>query len=54
MVGRFSLESVTTAFEELYGRVLARPARVTGWLKDLEQMTRYEFTKPAVLRLLGR
>ncbi|MFB7617412.1 glycosyltransferase family 4 protein [Kitasatospora sp. NPDC056181] len=54
VVGRFSLESVTSSFEELYGRVLARPARVTGWLKDLEQMTRYEFTKPAALRLLGR
>ncbi|MBP0454419.1 glycosyltransferase family 4 protein [Kitasatospora sp. RG8] len=54
VVGRFSLETVTSAFEELYGRVLARPARVTGWLKDLEQMTRYEFTKPAALRLLGR
>ncbi|MFF1908072.1 glycosyltransferase family 4 protein [Kitasatospora sp. NPDC058218] len=54
VVGRFSLDSVTTAFEDLYTRVLARPARVTGWLKDLEQMTRYEFTKPAALRLLGR
>ncbi|MFF1797325.1 glycosyltransferase family 4 protein, partial [Kitasatospora sp. NPDC058263] len=52
--GRFSLDGVTTAFEDLYARVLARPARVTGWLKDLEQMTRYEFTKPAALRLLGR
>ncbi|WP_406195866.1 glycosyltransferase family 4 protein [Kitasatospora sp. NBC_01560] len=52
VVGRFSLESVTTSFEELYARVLARPARVTGWVKDLEQMTRYEFTKPAALRLL--
>ncbi|MFI8085648.1 glycosyltransferase family 4 protein [Kitasatospora sp. NPDC086009] len=52
--GRFSLDGVTTAFEDLYTRVLARPARVTGWLKDLEQMTRYEFTKPAALRLLGR
>ncbi|MER6399789.1 glycosyltransferase family 4 protein [Kitasatospora sp. NPDC001603] len=52
--GRFSLDGVTTAFEDLYARALARPARVTGWLKDLEQMTRYEFTKPAALRLLGR
>ncbi|MEU1423175.1 glycosyltransferase family 4 protein [Kitasatospora sp. NPDC005751] len=52
--GRFSLDGVTTAFEDLYARVLARPARATGWLKDLEQMTRYEFTKPAALRLLGR
>ncbi|WP_053649878.1 glycosyltransferase family 4 protein [Streptomyces sp. XY431] len=54
VVGRFSLESVTGAFEELYARVLARPGRVVGWLKDLEQMTRYEFTKPTALRLLGR
>ncbi|MER5354018.1 glycosyltransferase family 4 protein [Kitasatospora sp. NPDC002551] len=54
VVGRFSLESVTGAFEELYARVLDRPARAVGWLKDLEQMTRYEFTKPAALRLLGR
>ncbi|MGV9270464.1 glycosyltransferase family 4 protein [Kitasatospora sp. NPDC003701] len=54
VVGRFSLDSVTTAFEDLYTRVLARPARVTGWLRDLEQMTRYEFTKPAALRLLRR
>ncbi|MFE6868048.1 glycosyltransferase family 4 protein [Kitasatospora sp. NPDC057692] len=54
VVGRFSLESVTSAFEDLYTRVLARPGRAVGWLKDLEQMTRYEFTKPAALRLLGR
>lgn len=54
VVGRFSLESVTGAFEELYARVLARPGRAVGWLKDLEQMTRYEFTKPTALRLLGR
>ncbi|MFJ3793677.1 glycosyltransferase family 4 protein [Kitasatospora sp. NPDC090091] len=54
VVGRFSLECVTTAFEELYARVLARPARAARWLRDLEQMTRYEFTKPAALRLLGR
>ncbi|MEV0535438.1 glycosyltransferase family 4 protein [Kitasatospora sp. NPDC050463] len=54
VVGRFSLDGVTTAFEDLYTRVLARPARVTGWWRDLEQMTRYEFTKPAALRLLGR
>ncbi|MFF7592602.1 glycosyltransferase family 4 protein [Kitasatospora purpeofusca] len=54
VVGRFSLESVTGAFEELYARVLARPGRTVGWLKDLEQMTRYEFTKPTALRLLGR
>ncbi|MFB7475979.1 glycosyltransferase family 4 protein [Kitasatospora sp. NPDC056184] len=54
VVGRFSLESVTSAFEDLYARVLARPGRTVGWLKDLEQMTRYEFTKPAALRLLRR
>ncbi|MFC5665759.1 glycosyltransferase family 4 protein [Kitasatospora misakiensis] len=54
VVGRFSLESVTSAFEDLYTRVLARPGRTVGWLKDLEQMTRYEFTKPTALRLLGR
>ncbi|MDY0815292.1 glycosyltransferase family 4 protein [Kitasatospora purpeofusca] len=54
VVGRFSLESVTGAFEELYARVLARPGRTVGWLRDLEQMTRYEFTKPTALRLLGR
>ncbi|MFE7562559.1 glycosyltransferase family 4 protein [Kitasatospora sp. NPDC057500] len=54
VVGRFSLESVTTAFEDLYARALARPGRAASWLKDLEQMTRYEFTKPAALRLLGR
>ncbi|WP_380281413.1 glycosyltransferase family 4 protein [Kitasatospora purpeofusca] len=54
VAGRFSLESVTSAFEDLYTRVLARPGRTVGWLKDLEQMTRYEFTKPAALRLLGR
>lgn len=54
VVGRFSLESVTTAFEELYARVLARPAGALGWWKDLEQMTRFEFAKPAGLRLLRR
>ncbi|MFG3056530.1 glycosyltransferase family 4 protein [Kitasatospora sp. NPDC048239] len=54
VVGRFSLDSVTTAFEELYARVLDRPAGAAGWLRDLEQMVRYEFTKPAALRLLGR
>ncbi|MED7950099.1 glycosyltransferase [Kitasatospora sp. NPDC058201] len=54
VVGRFSLESVTTAFEELYGRVLARPGGAVGWLKDLEQMARFEFAKPAGLRLLRR
>ncbi|MFJ6138955.1 hypothetical protein [Kitasatospora sp. NPDC092286] len=57
MVGRFSLDSATTAFEELYARVPARPAgaaRMTSWLRDLERMTRYEFTEPAALRMLGR
>ncbi|MFI6445820.1 glycosyltransferase family 4 protein [Kitasatospora sp. NPDC050543] len=54
VVGRFSLESVSTAFEELYARVLAHPAGPARWLRDLEQMTRYEFTKPAALRLLRR
>ncbi|MGW6914240.1 glycosyltransferase family 4 protein [Kitasatospora sp. NPDC054939] len=54
VVGRFSLETVTRAFEELYARALARPAGAGPWLRDLEQMVRYEFTKPAALRLLGR
>ena len=54
VVGRFSLESVATAFESIYREVLAAPPGPSRWLRDLEQMTRYEFTKPAALRLLGR
>lgn len=54
VVGRFSLESVATAFEELYREVLNSPPGQGGWLRDLEQMTRFEFTKPAALRLLRR
>ncbi|GJF32001.1 hypothetical protein KNE206_47010 [Kitasatospora sp. NE20-6] len=54
VVGRFSLESVSTAFEEIYREVLAAPPGPSRWLRDLEQMTRYEFTKPTALRLLGR
>ncbi|WP_405014229.1 glycosyltransferase family 4 protein [Kitasatospora sp. NBC_01539] len=54
VVGRFSLESVSTAFEEIYREVLAAPPGPSRWLRDLEQMSRYEFTKPTALRLLGR
>jgi len=54
VVGRFSLESVTTAFEEIYRKVLAEPPGRRRWLLDLEQMSRYEFSKPAALRLLRR
>ncbi|MFC8452835.1 glycosyltransferase family 4 protein [Kitasatospora sp. NPDC057223] len=54
VVGRFSLDHVTTAFEDVYRAALARPAGPARWLRDLEQMTRYEFTKPAALRLLRR
>ncbi|MEV6210836.1 glycosyltransferase [Kitasatospora sp. NPDC051914] len=54
VVGRFSLDSVTSAFEQLYLEVLAAPPGPARWLRDLEQMTRYEFTKPTALRLLGR
>ncbi|PBC71370.1 glycosyl transferase family 1 [Streptomyces sp. TLI_235] len=54
VVGRFSLEGVAGAFEQLYLEVLAAPPGPARWLRDLEQMTRYEFAKPAALRLLGR
>ncbi|MEU9133601.1 glycosyltransferase family 4 protein [Kitasatospora sp. NPDC048540] len=54
VVGRFSLESVTTAFEQLYQEVLATPSGRARWWRDLEQMARYEFTKPTALRLFGR
>ncbi|WP_159401026.1 glycosyltransferase family 4 protein [Streptomyces sp. NRRL B-24484] len=54
VVGRFSLESVSSAFEQLYLEVLAAPPGPARWLRDLEQMARYEFTKPTALRLLGR
>ncbi|MER5866728.1 glycosyltransferase family 4 protein [Kitasatospora sp. NPDC002040] len=54
VVGRFSLESVTTAFEELYREVVTAPPGRAGWLRDLEQMTRFEFSKPTAARLFGR
>ena len=54
VVGRFSLDHVTTAFEDVYRAALARPAGAARWLRDLEQMARYEFAKPAGLRLLRR
>ncbi|MCD0483747.1 glycosyltransferase family 4 protein [Streptacidiphilus sp. ASG 303] len=54
VVGRFSLESVTTAFERLYRAALADPPGLAGWLRDAEQMARYEYLKPAGLRLLRR
>ncbi|WP_162824120.1 glycosyltransferase [Peterkaempfera bronchialis] len=54
VVGRFSLTKVATAFEELYRSALASPPGLTGWLRDAEQMSRYEFVKPAGLRLLRR
>ncbi|GAA4992605.1 glycosyltransferase family 4 protein [Kitasatospora paranensis] len=54
IVGRFSLDGVASAFERIYREVLAAPPGPAGWLRDLEQMVRYEFTKPAALRLLGR
>lgn len=54
VVGRFSLESVTTAFEQLYRATLADPAGLGGWLRDAEQMVRYEYLKPAGLRVLRR
>ncbi|MEV7178897.1 glycosyltransferase family 4 protein [Kitasatospora sp. NPDC093679] len=54
VVGRFSLESVSSAFEQLYLEVLAAPPGPARWLRDLEQMARYEFAKPTALRLLRR
>ncbi len=54
VVGRFSLEQVATAFEAVYEEALTRRVGPARWLRDLEQMTRYEFTKPAVRRLLRR
>ena len=57
VVGRFSLDRVTTAFEGVYEAALSRPAGPAGaarWFRDLEQMARYEFAKPAGLRLLRR
>ncbi|MFD9124126.1 glycosyltransferase family 4 protein [Kitasatospora sp. NPDC059571] len=54
VVGRFSLAGVASAFERIYREVLSAPPGTAGWLRDLEQMVRYEFTKPAALRLLGR
>lgn len=54
VVGRFSLEAVSTAFEELYRELLITPPGRRAWLLDYEQMARYEYTKPAVLRMLGR
>ncbi|WP_354639007.1 glycosyltransferase family 4 protein [Kitasatospora camelliae] len=52
VVGRFSLESVATTFETLYREAVDAPPGRRRWLRDLEQMTRYEFTKPAARRLL--
>ncbi|MFI5533881.1 glycosyltransferase family 4 protein [Kitasatospora sp. NPDC051853] len=54
VVGRFSLESITNAFEELYREVLAAPPGPSSWFRDLEQMTRFEYSKPTALRMLGR
>ncbi|MFE1317514.1 glycosyltransferase [Kitasatospora phosalacinea] len=54
VVGRFSLDHVSTAFEEIYRELLRQPPGRTAWLRDLEQMTRYEFVKPTARRLLGR
>ncbi|MEV4614633.1 glycosyltransferase [Kitasatospora sp. NPDC049258] len=54
VVGRFSLESVTTAFEQLYLEVLEAPSGRARWWRDFEQMARYEYTKPTALRLFGR
>ncbi|GAA2751626.1 glycosyltransferase [Kitasatospora cinereorecta] len=54
VVGRFSLESVATAFETIYLEQLRTPPGSRRWLRDLEQMARYEFAKPAALRLIGR
>ncbi|WP_345701772.1 glycosyltransferase family 4 protein [Kitasatospora terrestris] len=54
VVDRFSLESVATAFEQVYHEVLGAPPGPARWLLDLEQMSRFEFTKPVALRLIGR
>ncbi|MFF4342640.1 glycosyltransferase family 4 protein [Kitasatospora sp. NPDC001540] len=54
VVGRFSLGHVSTAFEEIYRELLRRPPGRTAWLRDLEQMSRYEFVKPTARRLLHR
>ncbi len=54
VVDRFSLGHVSTAFEEIYRELLRRPPGRTAWLRDLEQMSRYEFVKPTARRLLGR
>ncbi|MFJ5886402.1 glycosyltransferase family 4 protein [Kitasatospora cineracea] len=54
VVDRFSLAHVTTAFEEIYHELLHQPPGRTAWLRDLEQMSRYEFVKPTARRLLGR
>ncbi|MFD5564805.1 glycosyltransferase family 4 protein [Kitasatospora griseola] len=54
VVGRFSLDHVSTAFEEIYRELLRQPPGRTAWLRDLEQMTRYEYVKPTARRLLTR
>ncbi|WP_457031672.1 glycosyltransferase family 4 protein [Kitasatospora sp. P5_F3] len=54
VVGRFSLESVATAFEDLYREVVTTPPGKASWLRDLEQMSRFEYSKPTAARLLGR
>ncbi|WP_055585073.1 glycosyltransferase [Streptacidiphilus griseoplanus] len=54
VVGRFSLESVATAFEQLYQAALAAPPGLAGWLRDAEQMVRYDYLKPTGRRLLGQ
>ncbi|BFV60392.1 hypothetical protein KCMC57_up54960 [Kitasatospora sp. CMC57] len=54
VVGRFSLESVATAFEDLYREVVTTPPGPASWLRDLEQMSRFEYSKPTAARLLGR
>ncbi|GAA1268210.1 hypothetical protein GCM10009665_66140 [Kitasatospora nipponensis] len=54
VVGRFSLEAATTAFEQLYAEALAHRPGPLRWLRDAEQMGRYEFVKPALRRALGR
>ncbi|MFJ8045210.1 glycosyltransferase family 4 protein [Kitasatospora sp. NPDC096147] len=54
VVGRFSLDNITTAFEELYREVLTVPPGPSSWFRDLEQMTRFEYSKPTALKLIGR
>ncbi|MFJ9522222.1 glycosyltransferase family 4 protein [Kitasatospora sp. NPDC101801] len=54
VVGRFSLESVASAFEALYREVVTTPPGRASWLRDLEQMSRFEYSKPTAARLLGR